>query len=106
MKRRLVIKALADLDVAGHYVFLLARNPQVAARFRSEVKAAYKRIRKGPKSFARLDLPTLDDRELRFAHPDGLASYSILFQIADDAVFVLRVLHASQDIELALRPQR
>ena len=104
MKRRLTIKAQADLDVAGHYIFLLARNPDAADRFRQAVKTAYKRIRQDPGSCARLTIPGFDDRELRFHRPSGFARYTVVFQVTDDSVFVLRVLHTSQDFDSALRP--
>jgi hypothetical protein len=40
VKRKLTIKARADLDVAGHYLYLLERNPSAGNRLRQAVKAA------------------------------------------------------------------
>jgi plasmid stabilization system protein ParE len=104
VKRKLTIKARADLDVAGHYVYLLERNPHAADRLRQAVKSAYGRIRHDPRSCARIPLGEFDERELRFCRPSGFDNYLVVFQVTDDTVFVLRVLHASQDLDTALRP--
>ena len=57
--KKLIVKARADLDIAGHYVYLLGRSAEVAARFRKSVKAAKQRIRQDPRSCATLALPGL-----------------------------------------------
>jgi len=103
VKQKLTIKSQADLDLAGHYVYLLGKNPEAAARLREAVKAAYKRIRKDPRSCATLVGPEFEHLELRFCHPRGFASYSIIFQVTDEGPAVLRVLHASQDVVTAIR---
>jgi plasmid stabilization system protein ParE len=45
-----------------------------------------------------------EDLEIRFARPRGFQNYLIYFQVTADTIFVLRVLHASQDAESELRP--
>ena len=103
MKRRLIIKARAKLDLAGQYVYLLGRNPAAAARLRQAVKTAYQRIREDPRSCATLPLEGFEGLELRFCRPAGFDNYLIVFQVTDEGPIVLRVLHGSQDITTALR---
>lgn len=103
MKRKLIIKAYADLDAAGHYEYLLERNAAAAARFRQGVKAAYNRIRVGYASCPPLALPEYQHLELRFCRVQGFDSYFVVFQVVDDALFAVRLLHSSQDTASALR---
>ena len=104
MKRKLLLKARADFDVADHYRYLLLHNPRAAGRFRSAVLAAYKRIAVDCRSCATLPMKRFEGLEIRFAKPRGFRNYLIYFQVTDDAVFILRVLHSSQDAESELRP--
>jgi plasmid stabilization system protein ParE len=103
VKRKLVIKAQADLDEVGHYVYLLGRNPLAAERFNQAVKAAHKRIGKDPRGCATLSLPEYAHLELRFCRPTGFDNYLIIFQVTDEGPVVLRVLHSAQDVVQALR---
>ena len=89
MTQTLTIKPQAELDVANHLLGLLARNRDVAARFRQAVKDAYREIRRHPRSCATLGVEGFDDRELRFCHPSGFNNYFIVFQVTDDGTFVL-----------------
>ena len=103
MKRKLTVKAQADLDIVAHYVYLLGRNPAAAERFRQSVKAAQSRIRQDPRSCATLALPSFEDLELRFCRPSGFENYLLIFQVTDEGPTLLRVLHSSQDIAKVLR---
>jgi plasmid stabilization system protein ParE len=79
VKRKLTVKAQADLDIVGQYVYLLGRNPDVAERFRQSIKAAQKRIKQNPRSCATLALPSFEHLELRFCRPDGFDNYLVIF---------------------------
>jgi plasmid stabilization system protein ParE len=48
-------------------------------------------------------LESFSEVELRFRKPRGFKNYLVIYQVTDDCVFVLRILHGSQDIEAALR---
>jgi len=104
MKRKLIARPRADLDIIKHFVFLTELNPQLAARFKLSVKAAIAAIAKAPRSCSAIQFPGLPDVELRFKRPGGFKNYLIYFQVTDDAIIVLRVLHSSQDAQAELRP--
>ena len=104
MKRKLLIKSRADFDVADHYRYLLLNAPDVANRFRNAVLSAYKRIARDCKSCATLPMKRFEGLEIRFARPRGFKNYLIYFQVTDNAIFILRVLHSSQDADSQLRP--
>jgi plasmid stabilization system protein ParE len=104
MKRRLIARPRAELDIIEHIVYLSERKPRIAARFRHAVKESFDAIRHAPRSGAALPLKSMPGVELRFVKPRTFKNYLVIYQVADDTVFVLRVLHGSQDLESALRP--
>lgn len=104
MKRKLIARPSAKFDVINHIVHFAELSPQLAARFNQSVKAAFAAIAKAPRSCATVQLQSLPEVELRFKRPRGFQNYLIYFQVTDDTIFVLRVLHASQDAESELRP--
>jgi plasmid stabilization system protein ParE len=63
VKPKLIVKARADLDIAGHFLHLLGKNPVAARRFREAVKTAQKRIKQEPRGCATLPLPGFEDIE-------------------------------------------
>jgi len=103
VKAKLIVKAHADLDIAGHFLHLLGKNPVAARRFREAVKAAQKRIKQDPRGCATLALREFEDLELRFCRPSGFDNYLLIFQVTDEGPILLRVLHGSQDVPQALR---
>jgi len=42
------------------------------------------------------------DLELRFCRPQGFKNYLLIYQVTDDVIALLRILHSSQDLESAL----
>lgn len=103
MKKPLVLRPRADLDLARHYVFLAGYSPRKADQFRAAVHIATNRIRSNPTGGTVLTCPGLPEVELRFVRPTSFRKYLIIYQITDDRVFVLRILHGSQDIAAELR---
>jgi plasmid stabilization system protein ParE len=104
MKRKLIARPRAKLDVINHITYLTEVDPRAAARFEVAVEAAFAEITAAPFGQATCRLRRLPDVELRFKRPAGFKSYVIYFQVTDDAVFILRVLHGSQDADRELRP--
>ena len=100
---KLVVSPRAKLDAIGHYIYLLGKNADAAARFRNAVKKVYQRIRKDPRSCATLAFVGFEDLELRFYRPNGFENYLVIFQVTDTGPVVLRVLHGSQDVSRELR---
>ena len=103
MKRKLVMRPAADLDLIRHCAYLSQHQPQVAARLQQAARKVITEIGTSPRSGATLNLPSYSELELRFRKPRGFKNYLIIYQVTDDCVFVLRILHGSQDIETALR---
>jgi plasmid stabilization system protein ParE len=104
MKRKLISRPQAAIDIISHALYLIRHNPSTAARFESAVFEAIDKIEQDPRSGPTFVYPGLPDVELRFRRPKGFKNYLVVYQVTDDCIFVLRVLHASQDIESALRP--
>jgi len=104
MRRKLAVRPQAELDLIKHHVYLAEHQPGSVTRFKQAIRAAFAAIKSDPRSSAILDRTILTDLELRFCKPHGFKNYLVVLQVADDSVVVLRVLHASQDIEAALRP--
>lgn len=102
VKRKFIVRPLAEIDQAQHFLYLAGRNPSAAHRLLDALDASLARIRKDPGYGARLPLPQYEGRDVRFYRPKGFDSYVIIFRVTDDAVIILRVLHGSQDIEAAL----
>jgi plasmid stabilization system protein ParE len=104
MRRKLTVRPQAEIDLLGHYFYFLERQPALAERFKKAVRTAFDALPSKPQSFAVLDRAVLPDLELRFSKPAGFSKHLVVFQVTDDSVVVLRVLHSSQDIDAALRP--
>lgn len=103
MKRKSTVHPRADLDLAQQYLYLLERNPDAAERFKEAIRAAIKRVRSDPNYGANLNLEGFESLDLRFYRPEGFDKYLVIYQVLDDRVVVLRVLHGSQDLTKALR---
>lgn len=103
MNRPLVVRPQADLDLLGHCLYLASKQPTLAWKLRDAVQFSYQEIANRPRSGAAFELPNHSGLELRFCRPSGFKNYLVIYQVADDRVIVLRMLHASQDIETALR---
>lgn len=101
MTRHLIVRPLAEIDRASHFLYLSGKNPQAALRFDAAVSEAFERIKQHGQTGARLALPRLKNLALRFYRPKGLKNYLIIFRLVNDTVNIVRILHGSQDIETA-----
>jgi toxin ParE1/3/4 len=104
MKRKLVMRPQADLDLINHCVYLAERQPRTATNFKQAVRASISAIASSPRTGAAMSLASFPDIELRFQRPGRFKRHLIIYQVTDDSVIVLRILHGSQDIEAALKP--
>jgi plasmid stabilization system protein ParE len=96
VKRKLLIRPSAHLDVVAQYSYVLTHSPKAAAKFRQAIKAGYKRIRRDCRSCATLSFKRFEGLEIRFYRPRGFPNHLIVFQVTDDSIRLLRVLHGSQ----------
>lgn len=103
MKRKLVVRPQAQFDRAKHCLYLYEHNPRAVDRFDRAVQAAIKRMGESPRGCPTLTHTGSPDVELRFCRPRGFKNYLVIYQVTDDRIFVLRILHGSQEIEAALR---
>jgi plasmid stabilization system protein ParE len=103
MKRQLILSPRADFDREGHLLYFLRHSPQVVDRFDQAVQAAIKRIGEHPRGCPTLDCSGLPDIELRFTFPAGFKNHLVIYQVTDDSIVILRILHSDQDIEAELR---
>ena len=104
MKKKLIIRARADLDLLRHYLYLAEHNPGQAETFRAAVQASTERIRAHPNRGTMLTHEAFTEIELRFVRPSGFPKYLMIYQVADDCTFLLRILHSSQNLDTELRP--
>ena len=103
MKRRLVVRPRAVLDVAGIFGQIAANRPAAAIRFYDAYEAALKLIDQMPDAGGRLLLDELAQYDWRYVRPRGFRKYLIFYQITAATVEVVRVLHSSRDLIAALR---
>lgn len=102
MIRRLIVRprALTDLnELADH----IARDsPRAAHRLRRHTVQLMRDLLEWPESHRRVfpDHPQLHD--IRRAHPAGFPNHSVYYLVHDEAVEVVRVLHAARDVPGAL----
>ena len=105
MKRELITRPRADLDLTKHFLYFAEHSPRTAERFRVAVRAAVKGIAAHPRRAATLVHPNFANVELRFVKPKGFPNHLLIYQVTDDCSFLLRILHGSQDLESELRPE-
>jgi plasmid stabilization system protein ParE len=80
----------AQLDLAEAVDWYNANAPHVVDRFRGSLRGAMHRIANNPLQFS------LVLRDVRKAMMAGFP-YLILFQLSDDAAFVIAMFHMSRD---------
>jgi plasmid stabilization system protein ParE len=103
VKKPFHIRPRADLDLARHYDYLCTQNPRTADQFLVAVRIATQRIKSHPSGGTMLHYPGLPDVALRFCRPPGFRKYLVIYQITDDCVFLVRILHGSQNLAAELR---
>jgi plasmid stabilization system protein ParE len=103
MKRKLIARPRAEIDIIEHLIFLNEREPKVSSRFRLAVQEAFEAIATAPRAGAAIPQASMPGVDLRFVRPRRFKNYLVMYQVTDDAIFVLRVLHAGQNLESALR---
>ena len=102
MRRKLSVRPRAEFDRTSHFLYLSERSPEAALRFDDAIKAALIKLRTDPRLGSKLELPAVTHLNLQYYRPRGFEKYLVIFRILDDAVYVLRILHGSQDIESAI----
>jgi plasmid stabilization system protein ParE len=104
MKRKLVMRPEAELDLLRHCVYLAEQQPTKAHTFRVAAQTSIDNIAANPRSGPTMSFESFPGIELRFRKPQGFKNHLVIYQVTDDCVFVLRILHGAQDVEAALHP--
>jgi len=104
MKRKLTMRTQADLDLINHCAYLAEHQPRMVSELKNAVRVSISAIASSPRSGAAMNLASFPDIELRFCKPGRFKRHLIIYQVTDDSVIILRILHGSQDIEAALKP--
>lgn len=102
MRMKLRLRPRADIDFAEHYLYISDRSPPAAERYFDAVYEARELIRKDPASGMSLFLPGFERQNLRYRRPKGFEKYLIIYQVVGSTVYIVRILHTSQDLVSAL----
>lgn len=90
MKRRLIVKPEAEVDVADGFRWYQARQLKLGERFLEELDAAFERIIENPAAYQEV-LPEIR-RAVAHTFP-----YLVLFTFDNEAAYILAVIPAAQD---------
>jgi plasmid stabilization system protein ParE len=71
VKRKFVVRPLAEIEQANHFLYLGSRNPAAAHRFLDAMEAALARLRKDPGYGVRLPAARHENEDIRFYLPKG-----------------------------------
>lgn len=102
MARKLVVRSAAERDLAAHVEYFWERRPPVARRFLVAAYDAFGQLERLPEMGWRRAFRTPGLEHVRVRRIPGFRRYLIVYRLTDEAVEVLRVLHAAQDIRRVL----
>lgn len=87
------ISPVAANDIALAYEYILARNPDAAARLVRKIEAAIRKLAEHPFSAPRTELPgRLDLRKL------SVPPYVVFYRVLPGRLEIVRVLHSARDV--------
>ena len=98
MKKRVVRTGLAEVDLLEHLDYIANDNPDAALRLTEAVEMAFDRLSQMPEigSIREFANPRLSG--VRMWPVPKFSRYLIFYQITEDSIRILRVLHGSRDI--------
>jgi len=98
---KVVRRRRATQDIDDHAAYIAARNPQAAYRFLEMVEKTFDLLARQPRiGSRRLDHVIAG---LRAFPVRTLRSYIVLYFVAGSRVQIVRVVHASRDLETLLK---
>ena len=101
--RRFRVYSLAKLDILEIVDYLKSRSPKAALRFIEAVDATIARIRAMPRTGGPLLRPDRQEQDWRSVRVLGFKNYIVYYRIDPDLVHVVRLAHASRDLESLLQ---
>ncbi|HEV3025150.1 MAG TPA: type II toxin-antitoxin system RelE/ParE family toxin [Pirellulales bacterium] len=96
MKRQVAFRPLARADLVESAQYLGKDNPDVGERFRAVVARLSEQIVANPTLGQVVEAPT-GPNQIRVRSVPGFRNYLVLYQITEDVIDVVRVLHAARD---------
>jgi plasmid stabilization system protein ParE len=99
----MILRTHVHVDIAAHYEYLVKRSAPVAERFLAAVREGFAQLRGNPTLGMKLHMPEREHWDLRFYRVRSFGNYLIIVRVIDRELYVLRLLHGSQDWECAIR---
>jgi toxin ParE1/3/4 len=103
MAKRLVRTRAADRDLFRHADRIRAERPATARRFLVAVEAAYRRLQHIPEIGALRTSTRRGMEGVRIWPVPRFRVFLILYRVLDEAVEIVRVVHAAEDITRHLK---
>ena len=100
--RRLIVgsQALRDIDDLSDFIAL--NSPAAAARLRGAIEQLAEDLLAWPESYPRFFPGHPRVGHLRKAYPRGFPNHIVLFLLNQEAVKIVRVIHAARDVVAVL----
>lgn len=99
MTWRLALKPQADRDINNHFEYIANDNLEAAIRFYEAAFRAFDVLLTNPHIGPARDFGNLQLKDIRIWLVKGFEKYLIFYRATDELVEILRVLHASRDID-------
>ena len=92
------VRPAAEKDIDSLATYIARDNLEVALQFYDAVDATFRQIRDHPKRWPRYELLVPRLNELRKCTVVKFRHYLVFYQVHDQSIDVLRVLHGARDI--------
>jgi toxin ParE1/3/4 len=103
MSVRILQRAQARLDFWKIVDFLAAQNVSAAERFIKAVKESFEFLADWPEAGGRVDKDDPELAEVRLWQVKGFRNHWILYRVGLDRIEILRLIHASRDLDALLK---
>ena len=103
MAKRLVRTRAADRDLFHHVEHIRSERPTTARRFLIAVESAFRRLQQMPEIGAARPSTKRGLKGARIWPVPRFGVYLILYRVVGDAVEIVRVVHAAEDITRHLK---
>ena len=105
MKRRLIQRPLARLDLIEIADYIAKNNFNAAMRFLAAAESTFEQLRCRPALGATGEYSVPFLRNMRRWRVAGFTNYLIFYFVTDSAVEIVRVIHGARDIESLFESQ-
>ena len=102
MKWRLALKPQADRDINNQFEYIAKDNLEAAIRFYEATFRAFEVLRTNPHIGPARQFENSQLTDVRIWLVKGFEKHLIFYRATDELVEILRVLHASRDIDSIL----